>query len=203
MPIRKHLTDQTAFGPAAIEAMSKAFEEACIALQVFAGDEKGREIIATLIIDLARGAMVDADALRVQALTASAAAKALVQQVGEWLRRVRGISPCFRRHASRRSIKGSCIREPRRSVVFVGIAISVPEEVRVGCLPRPILVRRAPCANYLRCHMSLEVDRSLRRPESFSHGRSKLAADRARMTIPTSTANKARRKAPCKKAAQS
>jgi hypothetical protein len=64
MPIRKHLTDQTAFGPAAIEAMSKAFEEACNALQVFAGDEKGREIIATRIIDLARGGMVDAAALR-------------------------------------------------------------------------------------------------------------------------------------------
>jgi hypothetical protein len=32
MPIRKHLTDKTAFGPVAIEAMSKAFEEACIAL---------------------------------------------------------------------------------------------------------------------------------------------------------------------------
>ena len=39
MPIRKHLTDKTAFGPAAIEAMSKAFEEACIALQVYAGLE--------------------------------------------------------------------------------------------------------------------------------------------------------------------
>ena len=54
MPIRKHLTDKTAFGPAAIEAMSKAFEEACVALQVYAGDEKGRGIIATRIIDLAR-----------------------------------------------------------------------------------------------------------------------------------------------------
>jgi len=43
MPIRKHLTDKTAFGPAAIEAMSKAFEETCIALQVYAGDEKGRQ----------------------------------------------------------------------------------------------------------------------------------------------------------------
>ena len=40
MPIRKHLTDKAAFGPAAIEAMSKAFEETCIALQVSAGDEK-------------------------------------------------------------------------------------------------------------------------------------------------------------------
>jgi hypothetical protein len=64
MPIQKHLTDKTAFGPAAIEAMSKAFEEACIALQVYAGDEKGREIIATRIIDLARGGIVDATALR-------------------------------------------------------------------------------------------------------------------------------------------
>jgi hypothetical protein len=64
MPIRKHLTDQSAFGPAAIEAMSKAFEEICNTLQVFAGDEKGREIIATRIIDLARGGVVDARALR-------------------------------------------------------------------------------------------------------------------------------------------
>jgi hypothetical protein len=64
VPIRKHLTDKTAFGPVAIEAMSKAFEEACIALQVYAGDEKGREIIATRIIDLARGGLIDATALR-------------------------------------------------------------------------------------------------------------------------------------------
>ena len=39
--------------------MSKAFEEACIALQVYAGDEKGREIIATRIIDLARSGLID------------------------------------------------------------------------------------------------------------------------------------------------
>jgi hypothetical protein len=64
MPIRKHLTDKTAFGPAAIEAMSKAFEEACTALQVYAGDEKGREVIATRIIDLARGGLIDPTALR-------------------------------------------------------------------------------------------------------------------------------------------
>ena len=64
MPIRKHLTDKTAFGPAAIEAMSRAFEEACTALQVYAGDEKGREIIATRIIDLARGGLIDPTALR-------------------------------------------------------------------------------------------------------------------------------------------
>jgi hypothetical protein len=41
--------------------MSKAFEESCIALGVYAGDEKGREIIATRIIDLARN---DPTALR-------------------------------------------------------------------------------------------------------------------------------------------
>jgi hypothetical protein len=41
MPIRKYLTDKTSFGPGTIEKMSKAFEEACIALQVFPGDEKG------------------------------------------------------------------------------------------------------------------------------------------------------------------
>jgi hypothetical protein len=51
MHIRKHLTDKATFGPAAIEAMSKAFEETCIALEVSAGDEKGREIVATRIID--------------------------------------------------------------------------------------------------------------------------------------------------------
>jgi hypothetical protein len=64
MPIRKHLTDKTSFGPAAIEAMSKAFEEACVALQVCAGDEKGREVVATRIIDLARSGLIDPAALR-------------------------------------------------------------------------------------------------------------------------------------------
>jgi hypothetical protein len=64
MPIRKHLTDQTAFGPVAIEAMSQAFEEACDALQIPAGDERGRETIATRIVDLARGGLIDPAALR-------------------------------------------------------------------------------------------------------------------------------------------
>jgi hypothetical protein len=64
MPIRPYLADKTAFDPDMIAAMSKAFEEACIALQVFAGDEKGREIVATRIIDLARSGLVDPNALR-------------------------------------------------------------------------------------------------------------------------------------------
>jgi hypothetical protein len=48
-----------AFGPGAVDAMSKAFEEACNALQVFGGDEKGREIIVNRIIDLARTGLID------------------------------------------------------------------------------------------------------------------------------------------------
>jgi hypothetical protein len=51
--------------------MSKAFEEACIALQVYAGDEKGREIIATRIIDLARGGLINPSATRFQAPVAA------------------------------------------------------------------------------------------------------------------------------------
>jgi hypothetical protein len=43
--------------------MSEAFEEACNALQVFAGDEKSREIVATRIIDLARYGLPDPKAL--------------------------------------------------------------------------------------------------------------------------------------------
>jgi hypothetical protein len=47
-----------------VRTTSKAFEEACSALQVYAGDEKGREIIATRIIDLARSGLIDPTALR-------------------------------------------------------------------------------------------------------------------------------------------
>lgn len=62
--IRSHLPDSASFEPEAVIAMSTAFEEACSALQVFAGDENGRRIIATRIIDLARSGTIDADALR-------------------------------------------------------------------------------------------------------------------------------------------
>lgn len=69
MPIRKHLIDKAAFDPDTITAMSKAFGEACITLKVFAGDEEGREIVATRIIDLARSGLVDATALRDRVLS--------------------------------------------------------------------------------------------------------------------------------------
>jgi hypothetical protein len=45
----------------AFHVMSKAFEEA---LRVFAGDKRGREIIAARIIDLARNGLIDPTALR-------------------------------------------------------------------------------------------------------------------------------------------
>jgi hypothetical protein len=64
MPIRAYLADKAAFGPDTIAAMSQAFEEACIALRVFAGDDRGREIVATRIIDLAGNGLVDPKALR-------------------------------------------------------------------------------------------------------------------------------------------
>jgi hypothetical protein len=64
MPIRRYIKDSAAFEPEAITAMSKALDEACIALSVFAGDQRGRETIATRIIDLARNGVIDAPALR-------------------------------------------------------------------------------------------------------------------------------------------
>ena len=63
MSLRAHLPDGTAFEPEAIQAMSTAFELACADLQVFAGDQRGREIIATRIIELARNGTIDAAAL--------------------------------------------------------------------------------------------------------------------------------------------
>ena len=58
MPIRRYLEDRAAFGPADIDAMSKALEEACKALQID-GEIKEREVVATRIIDLARQGVLD------------------------------------------------------------------------------------------------------------------------------------------------
>jgi hypothetical protein len=62
--ILSHLKTQTAFEPEAIRVMSQAFHGACNALGIFAGDEHGRQVIATRIIDLASAGVVDAEALR-------------------------------------------------------------------------------------------------------------------------------------------
>ena len=61
--IRAHLKDGCAFDPEAIQAMSTAFELSCADLHVFAEDQRGREIVATRIIDLARSGVIDPAAL--------------------------------------------------------------------------------------------------------------------------------------------
>ena len=62
--IDSHLEVQTVFEPEALHEMSRAFQDACNALHIFAGDEHGRQIIATRIIDLAGSGVIDAQALR-------------------------------------------------------------------------------------------------------------------------------------------
>jgi hypothetical protein len=64
MPIRRYLSESAVFEPEAIGSMSKAFDEACIALHVSSGDIHGRLAVATRIIDLASTGVVDANALR-------------------------------------------------------------------------------------------------------------------------------------------
>ena len=62
--IHSHLENQTTFGPEALSVMSRAFNDACNALCIFAGDEHGRQVIAARIIDLASAGVIDANALR-------------------------------------------------------------------------------------------------------------------------------------------
>ena len=62
MPIRRYLNDLDAFEPEVIEAMSKALEETCEALQIN-GRVEDREIIAIRIINLARNGVIDAKAI--------------------------------------------------------------------------------------------------------------------------------------------
>ena len=59
-----YIEDSAAFDPETVMAMSRAFSETCNALKIFAGDEHGRAVIATRIIDLARAGMTNPDALR-------------------------------------------------------------------------------------------------------------------------------------------
>ena len=62
--IHSHLDCKSVFEPEALRVMSEAFQETCNALQIFAGDEHGRQVIATRIIDLAGSGVIDARALR-------------------------------------------------------------------------------------------------------------------------------------------
>lgn len=55
--------DGAAFEPEATRAMCQAFDEACLALHVLAGDAHGRTVIAERIVELARSGVLDANAL--------------------------------------------------------------------------------------------------------------------------------------------
>ena len=73
--INSRLECQHVFEPEALSEMSRAFQEACLALNIFDADEHERRVIATRIIDLAGTGVIDARALRdrvlLEALTAA------------------------------------------------------------------------------------------------------------------------------------
>jgi hypothetical protein len=64
MPIRPFLAEPSAFQPEAIEAVSIAFDEVCLALELAPEQTREREAIAERIIDLGRIGMLDANTLR-------------------------------------------------------------------------------------------------------------------------------------------
>jgi len=76
MPIRSYLQDHHAFQPDEIDAMSRALEQACNALNIN-GDARDRETVATRIIDLARNGVLDATTLRDRVLAETRAMRSL------------------------------------------------------------------------------------------------------------------------------
>jgi hypothetical protein len=64
VPTQSYLNDGAAFDAQVTDAMGRAFEDACSALQVPAYDTRARLAIAARIIDLARAGMTDAGTLR-------------------------------------------------------------------------------------------------------------------------------------------
>ena len=68
MTMQAYLRRTSTFDPEAVLAMSIAFELACADLQVLEDDERGREIIATRIINLARQGIICPAALHHHAL---------------------------------------------------------------------------------------------------------------------------------------
>ena len=63
MTIHPYLPRPNAFDPEAILTMSIALELACADLEVFADDERSREIVGTRVINLARQGVIDPAAL--------------------------------------------------------------------------------------------------------------------------------------------
>ena len=76
MPIRSYLQDHHAFQPDEIDAMSRALEQACNALNIN-GDARDRETVAARIIDLARDGVLDATALSRRVVTEAKAMRPL------------------------------------------------------------------------------------------------------------------------------
>jgi hypothetical protein len=63
--LRKLISNEvTAFDPEDIEILHRAFSEVCAALHIFASDINGQEAIATRVIDLAKGGVLNVSALR-------------------------------------------------------------------------------------------------------------------------------------------
>lgn len=75
--ILSRIIDHSTFEPEAIKVLSRAYEEACLALGVVADDARSREIIATRVIDLARNGVSDPNALRDRVLAESQALRSL------------------------------------------------------------------------------------------------------------------------------
>jgi hypothetical protein len=61
------------FDPHDIDAMYEAFVDVCAELRIPKSDNEAREVIAARIIDLARGGIIDCDALRDRVLRESKA----------------------------------------------------------------------------------------------------------------------------------
>ena len=61
--MQAYIEDSGAFDPEVVSAMSKAFADTCNALKIFAGDQRGREVVATRIIEIARSGVVDPAAI--------------------------------------------------------------------------------------------------------------------------------------------
>ncbi|MBV8838657.1 MAG: hypothetical protein JO000_19140 [Alphaproteobacteria bacterium] len=61
----RHLSEEfCAFDPEQLEILRQAYVEACNHLKVYAADQRGREAVATRVIDLAKAGVMDARALR-------------------------------------------------------------------------------------------------------------------------------------------
>jgi hypothetical protein len=63
VPDRPFSQDHRVFDPEVTHAMSVAFDELCQALQVSEAASREREIIATRIVDVARGGVTNTDVI--------------------------------------------------------------------------------------------------------------------------------------------